>query len=477
MPAACCAAASDRSEKSPGCKISCGKVLSPRTRKTSNPIAAHLRLAAVTVGPTSTALGAFHRRLPARIGKTKAVTATARELAILFFNAMRCGQHYCDPGADRYERAYRDRVIKQLHRRASEFGFRLEGLPGVSQEGYSLVRQKERVGFRERFELVLANQADFPIRAQCRVLKVSASGCYARSRRPPRAGRLRHAASSERIQRIHAESDANYGSPRVRAELVEQGETISRKLVAKLSGFVRQPVHEPGHVSLHVVGDPSAEQGRYGRADQQEEIGLAFMFGGPLAGALHLAMLQFDEQIDGAQNALLGGQGVLGERLLGLVPIAGENQAQDQILLQHRFLGGLPLLFQKHHLRGDQVLFHERLSRLAELGGEFTEAHGKLVGQKRIVFVDGLEQEKGAFPRGVIHPMGKLGVHGVILGNLPEAFPDAIQAHEGGRGEDQHQRDDHGEPETDDPGRMPMWGVFLTLAHSPLHSKAASDCT
>lgn len=117
---------------SPGCKISGGKVLSSRTRKTSNPIAAHLRLAAVTVGRTSTALGAFYRRLAARIGKAKAVTATARKLAILFYNTMRFGQQYCDPGADQYERAYRDRVIKQLHRRAAEFGFRLEGLPGVS---------------------------------------------------------------------------------------------------------------------------------------------------------------------------------------------------------------------------------------------------------------------------------------------------------------------------------------------------------
>lgn len=106
--------------------------MSSRTRKTSNPIAAHLRLAAVTVGRTSTALGAFYRRLAARIGKAKAVTATARKLAILFYNTMRFGQQYCDPGVDQYERAYRDRVIKQLHRRAAEFGFRLEGLPGVS---------------------------------------------------------------------------------------------------------------------------------------------------------------------------------------------------------------------------------------------------------------------------------------------------------------------------------------------------------
>ena len=109
----------------PGCKISGGKVLCAHTRKTSNRVTAHLRLAAVTVGRTNTALGAFYRRLAARIGNAKAVTATARKIAVLFYNAMRFGLRYQDPGADQYEKQYRERVIKQLHRRAAEFGFSL----------------------------------------------------------------------------------------------------------------------------------------------------------------------------------------------------------------------------------------------------------------------------------------------------------------------------------------------------------------
>lgn len=111
---------------SPGCKISGGKVLSAHTRKTSNRLTVALRLAAVTVGRTNTALGAFYRRLAARIGNAKAVTATARKIAILFYNAMRFGIDYKDPGADHYEQQYRDRVIKQLHRRAAQFGLTLQ---------------------------------------------------------------------------------------------------------------------------------------------------------------------------------------------------------------------------------------------------------------------------------------------------------------------------------------------------------------
>jgi len=117
---------------SPGCKISGGRVLSSHTRKTSNRVAAQLRLAAVTVGQTDTALGAFYRRLSSRIGKAKAVTATARKIAVLFYNAMRFGTSYKDPGADHYEQRYRERVVKQLHRRAAAFGYALQPTESVS---------------------------------------------------------------------------------------------------------------------------------------------------------------------------------------------------------------------------------------------------------------------------------------------------------------------------------------------------------
>lgn len=113
----------------PGCQISGGKVLSAHTRKTTSRVSAQLRLAASTVGRTDTALGAFYRRLAARIGKAKAVTATARKLAVLFYNAVRFGMHYRDPGADAYEVRSRQRVIQQLHRRAAEFGFTLQHTP------------------------------------------------------------------------------------------------------------------------------------------------------------------------------------------------------------------------------------------------------------------------------------------------------------------------------------------------------------
>lgn len=104
-------------------KISGGKVLSSRTQRTSNRAASLLRLAAVAVGRTDTALGAFYRRLSARVGKSKAITATARKIAVLFYNTLRHGISYADPGASYYEDRYKQRVLGNLQRRAKSLGF------------------------------------------------------------------------------------------------------------------------------------------------------------------------------------------------------------------------------------------------------------------------------------------------------------------------------------------------------------------
>ena len=113
----------------PANKISGGKVLSTRTRRSGSRAAALLRLAAVTVGRTQTALGAFYRRLSARVGKAKAVTATARKIATLFYNTLRHGINYADPGASYYEDRYRARVLANLRRRAKSLGYMLHEMP------------------------------------------------------------------------------------------------------------------------------------------------------------------------------------------------------------------------------------------------------------------------------------------------------------------------------------------------------------
>jgi len=80
------------------------------------------------VGKTSTALGAYHRRLAYRIGKPKAITATARKIAILVYRVLRGDIDYCDPGVDAYEAQHRTRTLRNLRNRAQRLGFALLNL-------------------------------------------------------------------------------------------------------------------------------------------------------------------------------------------------------------------------------------------------------------------------------------------------------------------------------------------------------------
>lgn len=66
-------------------RISGGRLLSSRTQPSANRAATILRMAAMALGRSQTALGAFYRRLAFRLGKATAITTMARKLAILVY--------------------------------------------------------------------------------------------------------------------------------------------------------------------------------------------------------------------------------------------------------------------------------------------------------------------------------------------------------------------------------------------------------
>lgn len=106
-------------------KISGGRLLSSRTQPSANRAAAILRLGAMNLGRTQTALGAFYRRLAFRIGKAKAITATARKLAVFVYRTLKDGFVYADPGAEAYDTQHRTHVVRRLRQRAQNLGFGL----------------------------------------------------------------------------------------------------------------------------------------------------------------------------------------------------------------------------------------------------------------------------------------------------------------------------------------------------------------
>ena len=87
------------------------------------------------------------------------------------------------------------------------------------------------------FEFIKAEKAShekWSVSAMCRVLGVSPSGFYARARRPLSARAQRQAMLEVKVRTVHVESGKRCGSVKVTRALRTQGETVSKKTVAKI---------------------------------------------------------------------------------------------------------------------------------------------------------------------------------------------------------------------------------------------------
>jgi hypothetical protein len=74
---------------------------------------------------SQTALGAYYRRMCARMDKPMAVTAAAHKLARLIYAMLTHGQEYTDRGQDYFEERYRQRVLYNLAQKAKTMGMQL----------------------------------------------------------------------------------------------------------------------------------------------------------------------------------------------------------------------------------------------------------------------------------------------------------------------------------------------------------------
>jgi len=110
---------------SPQNEISGGKVLRSRTKRTKNRANTALRIAAQSLHHSNSALGGFYRRMRAKHGPAKAITATAHKLARIIYFMLRDRTPYHDPGPEFYEQQFQQRVIRNLKRRAKRLGFEL----------------------------------------------------------------------------------------------------------------------------------------------------------------------------------------------------------------------------------------------------------------------------------------------------------------------------------------------------------------
>lgn len=106
----------------PNHRITGGRIRKKSTRPVKSRAAHALRMAALSLARSKTALGAFYRRIRARCGAAKAIVATAHKLAKTIYRMLKYGEEYIARGQDKYEKQYQERQIKNLVKQARKLG-------------------------------------------------------------------------------------------------------------------------------------------------------------------------------------------------------------------------------------------------------------------------------------------------------------------------------------------------------------------
>lgn len=102
-----------------------GKILAARTRKVKNRAALAFRLAANSLHRSQSYLGNYFRRMRAKLGAPKAITAAAHKLARIVYHLMTTGQPYREAIYDQYQKRSRIRTTARLKAQAASLGFQL----------------------------------------------------------------------------------------------------------------------------------------------------------------------------------------------------------------------------------------------------------------------------------------------------------------------------------------------------------------
>ena len=77
-------------------------------------------------------LGAYFRRMRAKLGAPKAITATAHKLARIVYHLLTTCEPYAESQLAQHEALYRKRLESRLHAQARALGFQLVPVTGQS---------------------------------------------------------------------------------------------------------------------------------------------------------------------------------------------------------------------------------------------------------------------------------------------------------------------------------------------------------
>lgn len=109
----------------PGNNISGGKRRKSKRQPCANYMSQTFRMASLSAKKSDSALGAKIRCISGRADTAKGIKAGAHYLCILYYNMCKHGWEYHRKGSADYEKAYNERQVESLKRRARAFGYEI----------------------------------------------------------------------------------------------------------------------------------------------------------------------------------------------------------------------------------------------------------------------------------------------------------------------------------------------------------------
>ena len=102
----------------PNNKVSGGKLLSSKTQKKKNKAGQIFKMAAFAVQRSNNWLAMFYHRIKSRCGVQKAITATARKIAVIFYKMLKEKIAFNPISADTYMQTFKKQQLKKLKKQA-----------------------------------------------------------------------------------------------------------------------------------------------------------------------------------------------------------------------------------------------------------------------------------------------------------------------------------------------------------------------
>ncbi len=111
---------------SPNHRITGGTVFQNSTNKVQSNAASIFRQCATTLRNSHSYLGAFFRKKMAQIGYQKAITATGRKIAVIYYTMIRYKKSYSELGENFYEELNRKKMEDNFKKLAKKLGYEIK---------------------------------------------------------------------------------------------------------------------------------------------------------------------------------------------------------------------------------------------------------------------------------------------------------------------------------------------------------------